>query len=149
MNISIILFNLFEFYNLGFIIVFLFFDSIGDNIRYTYAIMYYLLNIFDKQLEQFEINSISYRLIFNCFLTTIGLIICKSLQYTNYYIALNLNYFHIMIFIFSAIQCISQMLNGNNKITINFVKIYLQIMLCITMCVNFWIDHQFYQHNKL
>lgn len=131
-----ILFNLFEFYNLGFFVGFLFLNSISTKV-YIYVVAYYMLANFDKNLRQLEIDGAGieklYRWLFNLVFSVVGLLMCDSLKYRNLYITLNLRYFHMLVFIFSAIQCISQFWNHGDNTTINIVHLYLRVMFVIIM----------------
>lgn len=132
-----ILFNLFEFYNLGFFVGFLFLNVVNTKVKYAYIIAYFLLAEVDRGLRQLEVNGVGiekiYRWLFNCGLTTIGLLVCESLRYNNLYLTINLKYFHTLVFIFGTIQCLSQVYNYGDNITINFVHLYLRVMFVITM----------------
>jgi hypothetical protein len=132
-----ILFNLFEFYNLGFFVSFLFLNSISDTFRHIYSTLYILINVFfDKDLSNLEENGTGYekccKWILNLILTTIGLFTCDTLT-RDIIVFRNLVNFHFSVFLLCVLHSISQIYNGEKTITTRAIHLYLQLMLVIAI----------------
>ena len=119
-----ILLNLFEFYNWGFFVGFLFVEDIPSSIKYSYPIIYLFLTYYDKN-NQIKLTT-------ECLMTILGICICNSLLWLNYYVYMYINYFHLLVVIFTLLEYILCPPNIHER---KLCKLYMQCMFTIILFV--------------
>ena len=123
------LFNLFEFYNLGFFFVMLFLEE--EQYRCLYTSAFLLVAFVDN--ERISKLTVGYRLMVYGTCATIEYMLLDDLKYRNLYVFLNLYYFYTLTFIFGISQTVFQMYNKDDKLTIKLTNLYHQMMFIFIM----------------
>jgi hypothetical protein len=117
-----ILLNLFEFYNWGFFIGFLFVDNIPFLIKYLYSIIYLCLTYYDKHNQS--------KFMTECAMTFLGMFICNSLIWSNYHVYVHINYFHFLVVMFTVLEFI---VHSPNIIERKLCKLYAQYIFALIL----------------